>query len=133
MSSSNLRPKWWQVYLTLPLLVALFVVDSRLKISVRGHQTVQIGIVLLVYGLIHLWLKANASALSNMDQRQAHGRITVFQVSISQLPGTDAQRRPMFELPVSEIKGMLSDTFDMDYTDAEAFPIDEVSQELKEE
>ena len=34
----------------------------------RGHQAVQIGIILLVYGLIHLWLKANAAALSNMDQ-----------------------------------------------------------------
>ena len=120
VSSSHLRPKWWQLYLTLPLLIVLFIADNRLRISTRGHQVVQIGIVLLIYGLIHLWLKVNASALSKMDQRQIHGRITVFQVPISQLPGTDAQRRPMFELPVSEIKGMLSDTFDMDYMNAEA-------------
>jgi hypothetical protein len=120
MVPSNLRPKWWQVYLTLPLLIALFIMDSRLKISARGHQTIQIGIVLLVYGLIHLWLKANASALSKMDQEQVRGRIAVIQAPISQLPGADVRRRPMFELPASEIKGVLSDTFDMDYMNAEA-------------
>lgn len=120
MSSSNLRPKWWQLYLSFPLLIALFIVDSRLRISARGHQSVQIGIVVLVYGLIHWWLKANASALSKMDQRQVHGKVTVFQVHISQLPGADARRRSLFELPAAEIKGVLSDTFDMDYMDAEA-------------
>ncbi len=133
MLSNEARPKWWQVYLTFPLLVGLFMLDNRLKLPSRGHQAVQIGIILLVYGLIHLWLKANASALSKMDQRQAQGRITVIQVPVSQLPGAEAQRRPMFELPASEIKGVLSDTFDMDYMDAEVFPIDEVSQESKKE
>ncbi len=133
MSSSNLRPKWWQVYLTFPLLIALFIMDSRLKISVRGHQVVQIGIILLVYGLIRLWLKANASALSKMDQEQVHGRVTVIRVPVSQLSGADTQRRPMFELPASEIKGVLNDTFEMDTIDAEAFPIDDVSQVLKKE
>ena len=64
MTSPNNSPKWWQLYLTFPLLIALFVMDHRLKISTPGHQAVQIGIVLLVYGLIHLWLKANRSAFS---------------------------------------------------------------------
>jgi len=120
MSSSNLRPKWWQLYLTLPLLIVLFIVDNRLGITTRGHQVVQIGIVLLVYGLIHLWLKANASALSKMDQKRVRGTITVIQAPVSQLPGADVRRRPMFELPAAEIKGVLSDTFDMDYMDEKA-------------
>ncbi len=60
MSSNYARPKWWQLYLTFPLLIALFAVDSRLKISMRGHQAVQIVIVLLIYRLVHLWLRANA-------------------------------------------------------------------------
>jgi hypothetical protein len=135
MDTSNLHPKWWQLYLTFPLLIALFVLDARLKISVRGHQAVQIGIVLLCFGLIHMWLQANASALSKMDQRQAQGRISVIRISISQLPGAnaDADERPLFELPASEIKGVLSDTFDVEYIDAEALPIDEVPDKLKKE
>lgn len=129
--SKNSRPKWWQLYLTFPLLIALFVLDARLRISVRGHQALQIGILLLVYGLIHLWLKANASALSKTDQRHSDRTIRVIRVPVSQLPDTDD--RPMFALPASEIKGMLSDTFDVEYIDAEAFPIDEVSQEINKE
>ena len=133
MSSQYARPKWWQVYLTLPLLVALFAVDSRLKISTRGHQAVQIGIILLVYGLVHLWLKANAKALSNMDRIQGHRTFTVIQIPPYQLDDSNKYKRPIIQLPDSEIKGMLSDTFEMDTIDAEFLPIDEVSQELDKE
>ncbi|HMB24592.1 MAG: hypothetical protein ACM33V_11920 [Chloroflexota bacterium] len=133
MSYSNSRPKWWQIYLTLPLLIALFIVDSRLKISPRGHQIVQIGIVLIVYGLIHLWLKANSGALSAMDREQNYGRVRVMRVPMSQLPGSDNANSRMFQLPASEIKGVLSDTFEMDCIDAVAVPVDEVLHESKKE
>jgi hypothetical protein len=131
MVPSNLRPKWWQLYLALPLLVVLFVADSRLRISTRGHQAVQIGILLLVYGLISLWLKANASVLSGMDQAHDQGRIRVVRVPVSQLPDADEDTQPMFELPLVEDKGVLSDTFEVDYIDAEVLPEDEVPQEWK--
>jgi hypothetical protein len=133
MPPSSLRPKWSQLYLTFPLLIALFVVDARLRVSARGHQIVQIGILLLVYGLVHLWLKANASALSKTDQRHAYGRITIVRVPISQTPDADTEMRPPFQFPVSEIKGVLSDTYDIEYIDAELLAIDEISQDLKKE
>jgi len=129
MSSSNTRPKWWQLYLSFPLLIMLFVVENRLKISTREHQVVQFGIILFVYGLILLWLKANSAALSNMDRRQYHRMITVILPPSFELIDADT----MFELPASEIKGVLSDTFEMDYIDAESFPVDEVAQDLKKE
>lgn len=115
--SQHARPKWWQIYLTLPLLIALFVVDSQLKISTRGHQAVQIGIILLIYGLIHLWLKANARALSKMDRIQDHGTFKVIHIPSYQF--LDKDKRPMFRLPDSELKGVLSDTFELDTIDAE--------------
>jgi hypothetical protein len=133
MPPSNLRPKWWLLYLTLPLLIVLFAMDNRLGISARGHQLLQIGIVLLVYGLIHLWIRANSTALSKMSREQYHGRVTVIRIPPDRLPGFDKAERPMFRLPNSEIKGVLSDTFEMDYIDAESFPVDKVSQELKKE
>jgi hypothetical protein len=121
MSTQYARPKWWQVYLTLPLLIGLFILDNRLELSIHGHQALQIGIILLVYGLIHLWIKANARALSEMDQRQYHRTVTVIRVPVSQLsdPDVDAPRRKMLELPASEIKGVLSDAFEVDYIDME--------------
>lgn len=113
MFSQRARPKWWQVYLTLPLLVALFVLDSRLKISTRGHQAVQIGILLLVYGLIHLWLKANAAALSRMDREQNYGRVRVIRIPVS-----NSESSGLLQLPDAEIKGVLNDVFEMDTIDA---------------
>ncbi|MBI5965072.1 MAG: hypothetical protein HY863_16450 [Chloroflexi bacterium] len=133
MSTNYARPKWWQVYLTFPLLIGLFMVDSRLKLSTRGHQALQIGILLLVYGLVHLWLKANARALSNVDQRQFQGTVIVTRVPQQGLPEPMSDKRPMFLFPNSEIKGTLSDTFEMEIIDAQYIPVDEVPQELNKE
>jgi len=135
MSSNYARPKWWQLYLTFPLLIALLAVVNQLQLSMRGHQAVQIGIILLIYRLVHLWLRANAKALSKMDRMQYGRQVRVIKIPPYQLPTMDNEnkKRPMFQLPDSEIKGVLSDTFEMDYIDAESFPIDEVSQELNKE
>ena len=67
-----------------------------------------------------------------MDQRQYHGTVTVTRVPPYQLPESDNDKRPMFQLPNSEIKGILSDTFEMDYIDAEFVPVDEVAARIKE-
>jgi len=123
MASKEIRPKWWQLYLTFPLLLALFAIDGRLKISTRGHQIVQIGIILIVFGLIRQWLKANSSALSNMDKRQFSGKVTVIEIPSYSLP--ENEKQGMFHLPDSEIKGMLDNTFEMDYIDAESFTVEE--------
>jgi hypothetical protein len=126
MSPSNLRPKWWQLYLTFPLLVGLFVVDARLRISSRGHQAVQIGIVLLVYGLMHWWLKENHSALSRMDQN-AHARsFRVIQIPPAELSESAHEKRSILQFSDSEIHGLLSDSMDMSYLDAESFSMDEI-------
>ncbi len=129
MFSSNARPKWWQVYLTFPLLAGLFAVDSRLKISTRAHQAVQIEIILLVYGLIHVWLKANTGALSRMDREQSYRRIRVVRVPLSQLPESSNENSLRLQLQGSESKGLLSDTFEMDTIDAVSFPVDETHKD----
>ncbi len=131
MFSSSSRPKWWQVYLVLPLLIVLFLVDSRLKISSGGHEAVQIGIVLLVYGLIHLWLKTNARALRQMDQGEYRRTIRVIEIPPTQL--SNADNHPIFQLPDSEVKGVLDNTFEMNFIDTKFSEVDQASQELKKE
>ena len=133
MFFSDLHPKWWQLYLALPLLILLFFADNRLKLSVRGHQVVQIGILLLVFGLIHLWLKANARALSNMDREHPANKFRVYRIPPAELPRSDSEKCPMIQLPDSEIHGVLDTTFEMDYIDAECVDMDEVPQELNRE
>ena len=133
MSSSNNRPKWWQLYLTVPLLIGLFLLDARLKLSQRGHIAMQLGSLLLVYGLVHVWLKANATELASMDMHHYHGNTFVYRIPASRPPGAKSAESSLFHLPGPEIKGVLGNTFEMDYIDAEAFPVDEILHEIKKE
>ncbi len=127
MSSKDVQPKWWQLYLTFPLLMALFAVDSRLKISIRAHQFVQICIIVIVFGLIHLWLKANTAALSNLDRRSQQDRVHV--VHIFSYPAPEHPRTALLHVPDSEVRGLLDDTYELDIIEAKASPVEEVSQE----
>jgi hypothetical protein len=129
MKTNNTHPKWWQVYLTFPLLIALFMLDHSFKLSERGHVVAQIGILVFVYWLIRLWLKANAAALLEMDQKQYRNTFTVIRIPPRQLPNSNGSKRPMFQLSNSEIKGTLSSTFEMDYIDAEFSSMDEINKE----
>jgi len=133
MSPSSPHPKWWQLYLTFPLLIVLFLLNHRLGISSREHEAVQIGIVLIVYGLIYWWLKANSHALSHKDRQQTYGRMLIVQVPPPSLSKSNNGKHSMLQMPNAELKGMLSTTFEMDYIDAEALPIEEATQETEKE
>jgi hypothetical protein len=127
MRSQNARPQWWLLYLTFPLLIVLFVLEHHLQISTRGHEALQLGIILLVYGLIYGWIKANARAISRMDQGQYRGRVTVIDIPAPSLSQANEEIGRLVQLPSSEVKGMLSNTFEMEIT------TDEVSQKMNKE
>ncbi len=127
MYTKNARPKWWQVYLTFPLLIALFVLDSRLKLTVHEHEGVQIASVLLIYGLIHIWIKANSRALTGSYNRESYGGVTMIQIPPDGFP----QRVGSFQLPHSEVHGVLDDTFELEVIDAEILPGNEVQAKSK--
>jgi hypothetical protein len=122
---SNSRPHWWQLYLTFPLLIGLFVADSRLKLTMFGHQVVQIGIIVFVYWVIRRWLKANEGALSHMDQQEYSPTFRVIRYPVY---SSEESKQPLIQLPDSEVKGVLGNTFDVDYIDVKALPVEEVSK-----
>jgi hypothetical protein len=113
MYSSNSKPKWWQLYLTFPLLIALFILDSRFRISTRGHQAVQIGFVLLVYGLIHVWLKANRYAFLPEDRQKTITIYKVIELPSPESPELGSGSRSMLQIPDSEIHGLLGNGADL--------------------
>lgn len=122
MRSQNSQPKWWLLCLTFLLLIMLFILDHRLKISTRSHEAVQLGIIVFVYGLIYWWLKANSRAISRMDQ-QYYRKFGVAQIPVRKSSATDAEKCPILNLPPAEVRGVLSDTFE----------IEQVSQEVNKE
>lgn len=128
MTSTNLRPRWWQLYLSFPLLIALFVVDNGIKLSTRGHEAVQIIILLLVYGFIHIWLRANARALSRMDQQSYAGTVRVIRIPIAHDSEGDYENRSTLQIPESEIKDLLTDAANLNYVDADSSSLHEIHQ-----
>lgn len=131
MSSRDARPKWWQLYLTFPLLVVLFMADQRLKISTGGHEAVQLGILAAVFGLIYLWLNANSAALSKMDWNQYHGTIKTTRIELYEVDEPNEERTPTFDAPRSELKGRLGTEFGREPVDAAMFRNDESLWKLK--
>jgi hypothetical protein len=129
MNAQNVHPKWWQLYLLLPLLVGLFMADFRLKLPTRGHQIVQLGILLFVYWLVHLWLKANEAALGRAENAHYPVIITLVQTPLP----NERKAQPLFHLPDSEVKGLLDNTFEIDIIDAEFLPMEEVPHEISKE
>ena len=104
MSTADTGPKWWQLYLTFPLLIALFMLDAHLNISTLEHQAVQIGIILLVCGLMYMWVNANAAALLKIDRSEHRVRITVVQFPAL----ANKETYPIFEYSDLEIEDSLS-------------------------
>ena len=131
METKAATPKWWLLYLTFPLLMGLFFLDSRLDIAAGAHELFQLSSVLVEFVLVQVWLRANASALRQMDDESYQTQITVIEFPAT--PGRDAARgtRPIVPAPDTEIKGVLSDTFEMETVDAGARHRGEVSQEVR--
>jgi hypothetical protein len=75
---------------------------------------------------VRLWLKANARTLSAIDKAQLGGRVTIIKIQPHELPlaNYEYKQRSVLQLPDLGIKGTLSDTFEMDYIDAESFKVE---------
>ncbi len=127
------KPKWWQLYLTFPLLVGLFLLDTRLRLSTGGHEVVQLGSLFLEFGLVQLWLKANSRALTYMDEEEFSRTIHVYEIPPLEPTEVGEESKRGLPLPPIEIKGVLGNTFEMDYVDAKSQPADAATQAAQRE
>jgi hypothetical protein len=73
MSENKRRPSWILLYFLVALLFSLFVIEVRLTMSGVAHRVVEIGIVLVIYYLVWLWVKANDAAMiqEELDRKRA--------------------------------------------------------------
>ncbi len=122
------KPKWWQLYLTFPLLMGLFLLDTHLNISTGGHEIVQLGSLFLEFGLVQVWLKSNGRALRHMDDEEISRTLRIIEIPPA-MPGDSPERSQPLLLPrPTEIPGVLSDTFEMDSVDAKAYAVDQAGE-----
>jgi hypothetical protein len=69
MSTSVRRPCWWVMYLAVPLGAGLFWLEARVPLSLGWHRAVQVGVVLVVFGVVELWRICNIAAVIHEDVR----------------------------------------------------------------
>lgn len=61
------RPQWWQMYLLVPLMIALLVIEGEIQSPLIVHRFLEFGIVLVTFGLMAVWIQGNQAALSNEE------------------------------------------------------------------
>ena len=121
MAPRKRKPQWWQLYVGLPLLCALFVLEIQLHLGETADVVLQMGILLLIFVFIQAWLRANRGALLELDEN-APERQEAYGVRVYQFPPAEHVRPsrvttvggPLLHIPQGEIKGVLSTTFEMD-------------------
>ena len=122
MWTEKKHPSWWQLYVMLPVLVGLFWPEEKAALTETEHVIAELGILFLIFGFVQLWLRANRSALLYLDGEEGRWRSNRYEFPAAQLRDLDdhedrAERLPMFQIPASEIKGVLSDTFEWDMSE----------------
>jgi hypothetical protein len=73
MFNQERRPRWGILYMALPLAAGLFWLQMQAPLPEVGHRAAEVGVVLLTFGLVELWLRANRLAILNEDYRN-HGK-----------------------------------------------------------
>src|SRR4029453_17035647 len=71
MTDNPRKPAWWMLYAVVPMMGGLVLVEARASCSPGWHKAVQIGIILFVYGLVWVWLRANDSAMPHDSATRA--------------------------------------------------------------
>jgi hypothetical protein len=65
------EPAWWMFYALVPVMGGLLVIEFRAPLSPGWHKGVQVGIILFVYGLVWVWLRANDLAMLHDSANRA--------------------------------------------------------------
>jgi hypothetical protein len=69
MKNSLMHPKWWLLYLSIACVLGLFWLEVKSSFSEAIHTWIEIGLVIILYGLVMIWLDANQKALFS-EERQ---------------------------------------------------------------
>jgi hypothetical protein len=123
--STKKHPQWWQLYVMLPVLVGLFWPETRAALTQTEHVIAELGILALIFGFTHLWLRANRSALAGSDPAEFGWGVKLYEIPPHQQDAAeeDGDRASLRRDPgttPTNIKGVLADTFEWDFPENDA-------------
>jgi hypothetical protein len=101
------RPKWGILYLVLPLAGGLFWLEMKVPLSEVGHRAAQVGIVLLTFGLVELWLRANRLAMLSEDrerQKKSGWQSRVWLILSEEVPAEEPGAAPIEPALLSDVR-----------------------------
>jgi hypothetical protein len=70
MFNQKRGPRWGILYMIVPLAAGLFWLEMKTPLSETEHRAADVGIVLLIFGLVELWLRANRPAMLSEDRER---------------------------------------------------------------
>lgn len=89
------KPNWWLLYLTVPLMVILLVLQGEIPSPASVHEILEIGIVLACFGLMAVWVQANQAALMNEQFEREHWRLVSDR---NEMPDRDPHHLPLADV-----------------------------------
>ena len=105
MDTQDRRPAWWQLLLLLPVTIGLFVIEARAPFSEPVHTAATVGILVLTYALVGLWVHANRLALMRANHLVTLVRRSQEKVVRGELGEESLLARPLQAMPLETGKG----------------------------
>lgn len=90
------KANWWLLYATVPLMIIALVIESRMTYTQTTHQVAEIGIVIVAFGLMALWVQANRAAVEREESEITY--------SSAELPATQAYVVDLSELSRAKVE-----------------------------
>ena len=105
MDTQDRRPAWWQLLLLLPVMIGLVVLEARAPFSEPVHTAATVGILVLGYALVGLWVRANRLALIRANHLVTLVRLSQEKVVRGELGEECLLARPLQAMPLETGKG----------------------------
>jgi hypothetical protein len=105
MDTQDPRPAWRQLLLLLPVMIGLTALEARAPFSEPVHTAATVGILVLTYALVGLWVRANRLALTRANHLVTLVRRSQEKVVRENGCGRYPLARPLQALPPETRKG----------------------------
>jgi hypothetical protein len=82
MSNKERKPAWWQLYILVPVMLALILVEQSDPLPGIASEIVDLGVVVLTFGAMLAWMRINSGLIEfeemEKDESLRYLKITLY-------------------------------------------------------